>query len=76
MSDLPKDCLEETSSFTYIWIDLFKPFYIHDGKKTRKYKKKTNGIQWIKNPPHSSHQGGILERKIESVRRILDSSHK
>ena len=28
---------------------------------------------WIFNPPHSSHMGGVWERMIGMVRRILDS---
>ena len=148
MSDLPKDRLEETSSFTHVGIDVFGPFYIHDGKNTRRTsaskkiwaiifvclpsraihleplygmdtssfrnalsrfisirgtcrtirsdqgtnftcaKKQlesinikqvsseleADGIQWIMNPPHASHQGGTWERKIGSVRRVLESS--
>lgn len=30
--------------------------------------------EWQLNPPHSSHHGGIWERSIKSVRKILDSS--
>lgn len=32
-----------------------------------------NGINWIFNPPHSSHMGGVWERMIGVARRILDS---
>ncbi|XP_062592960.1 uncharacterized protein LOC134254474 [Saccostrea cucullata] len=32
-----------------------------------------NGINWIFNPPHSSHMGGVWERMIGIARRILDS---
>jgi len=30
-------------------------------------------IEWIFNPPHSSHMGGVWERMIKSARKILDS---
>ena len=30
-----------------------------------------NGIQWIFNTPSASHQGGVWERQIRSVRKIL-----
>eukprot|EP00096_Caligus_rogercresseyi_P015142 TRINITY_DN7584_c0_g1_i1.p1 TRINITY_DN7584_c0_g1~~TRINITY_DN7584_c0_g1_i1.p1 ORF type:complete len:574 (+),score=14.54 TRINITY_DN7584_c0_g1_i1:174-1724(+) len=30
--------------------------------------------QWILNPPHASHFGGVWERKIGSVRRILEGA--
>ncbi|XP_028656694.1 uncharacterized protein LOC114650672 [Erpetoichthys calabaricus] len=31
------------------------------------------GCAWVFNPPHSSHMGGVWERMIGVVRRILDS---
>ena len=31
------------------------------------------GCDWIFNPPHSSHAGGVWERMIGVTRRILDS---
>ena len=33
-----------------------------------------SGIQWTLNPPHSSHHGGSWERKIGSVRRVLEAT--
>ena len=33
----------------------------------------SNGTSWIFNPPHFSHMGGVWERMIGVVRRILDS---
>ncbi len=32
-----------------------------------------SGTEWIFNPPHSSHMGGVWERMIGVTRRILDS---
>ncbi|KAK3096683.1 hypothetical protein FSP39_002345 [Pinctada imbricata] len=32
-----------------------------------------HGINWVFNPPHSSHTGGVWERMIGVARRILDS---
>ena len=34
----------------------------------------THNIQWLLNPPHASHHGGTWERKIGSVRRVLEAS--
>ena len=31
------------------------------------------GIRWIFNSPAASHQGGVWERQIRTVRRILNS---
>lgn len=33
----------------------------------------SNGIDWKFNPPHASHMGGVWERLIGVVRKILDS---
>ena len=30
-------------------------------------------IQWIFNPPHASHHGGVWERQIRSVRKVLNA---
>jgi hypothetical protein len=35
-----------------------------------------HGIEWHFNPPHSSHKGGLWERLIRSVRRILSTMLK
>lgn len=31
-------------------------------------------ITWVMNPPHSSHYGGVWERRIGSVRRVLEGA--
>ena len=31
-------------------------------------------VSWILNPPHASHHGGAWERKIGSVRRVMEAS--
>ena len=31
------------------------------------------GCEWIFNPPHASHYGGVWERQIGTIRRILDA---
>ena len=33
-----------------------------------------HGCQWQFNPPKASHHGGVWERKIQSVKKILDAS--
>jgi len=38
-----------------------------------KNKLNQRGVEWIFNPPAASHQGGVWERLIRSVRRILHS---
>ena len=37
---------------------------------------KIRNIKWILNPPHASHMGGSWERKIGSVRRVLEATFK
>ena len=32
------------------------------------------GYEWIFNPPHASHFGGVWEQQIGSVRRVLDGT--
>ena len=151
MADLPPHRLvENIPPFTHVGIDVFGPFYIHDGKGTRansgtkkiwalivvclpsraihleylsgmdtssfrnafnrfrairgpcltiRSDQGTNfvlarkqmeavdissfskelqaeGIQWTFNSPHASHQGGCWERKIGSVRRVLEATFK
>ena len=34
---------------------------------------RSNDVQWSFNPPEASHQGGIWERMIRSIRKILDA---
>ena len=34
----------------------------------------TRSIRWVFNPPHASHMGGSWERKIGSVRRIMEAT--
>ena len=31
------------------------------------------GCEWLFNPPHSSHFGGVWERQIGTIRRVLDA---
>ena len=153
MADLPSDRLEQTAPFENIGLDVFGPFFIHEGVNTRRSSstKKiwvviftclpsravhleplvgmdacsfrnalrrfisirgpvkiirsdqgTNfipsrkdlqqqdkisiddlsnellkqNVKWILNPPHASHHGGAWERKISSVRRVLEASFR
>ncbi|KAK2552265.1 hypothetical protein P5673_026796 [Acropora cervicornis] len=34
---------------------------------------KGQGCEWLFNPPHASHFGGVWERQIGTVRRVLDA---
>ena len=148
MADLPIDRVAASNPFENVGIDVFGPFFVHDGNNTRRTKAtkkiwaviyvclpsraihleplqgldtasfrnalsrfvavrgpvkiirsdqgtnfvsskrqleaidavqisndlETKNIKWIMNPPHSSHHGGAWERKIGSVRRILEAS--
>ena len=148
MADLPSDRLSDLPPFTHVGMDVFGPFYIHDGKSTRSTKAtkkiwaliivclpsravhleylpgmdtptfwnafkrfqairgpcktirsdqgsnfmlakkqmealdisaisaefEAQGIKWTLNSPHASHQGGAWERKIGSVRRVLEAT--
>lgn len=35
---------------------------------------KNKNVEWIFNPPHASHCGGVWERKVGSVKRVLEAS--
>lgn len=148
MADLPEDRVEDTPPFTRVGIDVFGPFFVHDGINTRRTsasKKiwalilvcmpsravhieslpgmdtsslrnaltrfmairgqctqirsdqgsnfvcarrqldgidissltvdlESRNIKWTMNPPHASHFGGSWERKIGSVRRVLEGT--
>ena len=148
MADLPVERLEDVPIFSHIGLDVFGPWYIHEGRTTRRTsatKKiwavifvcmpsraihleplngmdtssfrnafarftalrgtvktirsdngsnflcarkqleslnldalttdmEAEGIKWTLNPPYCSHQGGSWERKIGSVRRVLEST--
>lgn len=34
---------------------------------------KDQGCEWLFNPPHASHIGGVWERQIGTIRRVLDA---
>ena len=147
MADLPIDRLYECPPFTFTGLDVFGPFYVSEGQRTRRNTPERkrwavvficlvtkaihieilekmdtssfklalarffsirgqctrlrsdrgsnfigahnqekfdlqslqgdaakNGCEWTFNPPHSSHFGGIWERSIHSIRKIIDAS--
>ena len=43
-----------------------------DQKKIERYAKE-EGCEWVMNPPHASHFGGVWERQIGTIRRVLDA---
>ena len=45
-------------------IENWNQCHINDNLRQR-------GISWKFNPPHSSHMGGVWERQIRTIRRIL-----
>ena len=145
MADLPKERTTECDMFDHIGVDVFGPYYVHDGRSTRRtvgskkvfvllvncmasraihleplesmdtsammnalrrffslrgmcksitsdhggnflgvlgqskhfstFKKEveSRGILWYLNPVGASHYGGAYERKIGSVRRVLEA---
>ena len=150
MADLPPDRLAECPPFEHTGIDVFGPYFVYDGKRTRNTtaSKKVwvlictclvsravhlemlpamdtsafrnaltrfialrgtckiircdigsnfigaknqmqyenfhpdeikedlfnKGIQWLFNPPQASHCGGVFERKVASVKKVLEGS--
>ena len=43
-----------------------------DKESVAKYLSEQN-CEWLFNPPHTSHYGGVWERQIGTIRRILDA---
>lgn len=43
-----------------------------DQEKIQRYATE-QGCEWIFNPPHSSHFGGVWERQIRTIRSVLDA---
>ena len=35
---------------------------------------RSKGVEWTVNPPHASHMGGVWERKIGAVRRVMEAT--
>ncbi|XP_025766185.1 uncharacterized protein LOC112847853 [Oreochromis niloticus] len=61
MADLPRDrVLPDDPPFTNCGVDYFGPYEIK------------RGIQWTFNPPSGPHHGGVWERLIKSVKKILN----
>ncbi|XP_047474085.1 uncharacterized protein LOC125028654 [Penaeus chinensis] len=83
MADLPKERVTpEEPPFTKVGMDYFGPFEVKRGRNTvKRYGviftclASRAGIEWEFNPA-SSHFGGVWERMIRSVRKILYSLAK
>ena len=66
---LRSDC---GTNFTEANTELGKALKEMDRAKVEKYIKE-QGCHWKFNPPHASHFGGVWERQIGTIRRVLDA---
>ena len=73
MSDIPIEKLEEVPTFSHVGLDVFGPFYIHDGVNTRNRKasKKVWGLVFVCLPSHAVHIETLPSLDVSSFRNAL-----
>ena len=73
IADLPPERLESVPAFTYVAIDAFGPFYIHDGIGTRRTKasKKIYAVIFVCMPSRAVHIEPLHAMDVTSFRNAL-----
>ena len=73
MADLPSERLECVAPFTNVGLDVFGPFYIHDGRQTRKTNatKKVWAVIFVCMPSRAVHLEPLVSMDTSSFRNAL-----
>lgn len=79
MADLPKErIVPDLPPLTSVEVDDFGPLEIKRGRVaciTSAFKERSEQleVEWSFNPPAGSHHGGVWERVIRIVKKVLNS---